>query len=360
MKRRALIVGVTGIALLAPAAAYGFWTVAVTPGSTTATAASGVLAPAATATTRSSTAIDVTAAAPSGSGVIPTSYRVQRNGATLTGCDSLAFQQTCSDNGLSAGTSYTYTVLGRVGTQWVSTATAVSATTTAAPLWVWSRAGTSTITTGQTSTWTVLFSQPVSGELATAFQITGAGSAAASVASVTPSGPTPSTTWTVTSTPASGTGSLRLDLKTKAGIVDSGGSGLGDATFPISGGASATVTVNAPAPSNPSSTVAITGVSHQGSSGFYTFTGTSVGTGTVTVTASATYTAATCALGSVEGSSTASSGGGTWTVDKVTLTAGTTYYVRASVAGTAPASSPIYAVTAPTATNANAALTPVC
>lgn len=359
MKRRALIVGVTGIALLAPAAAYGFWTVAVTPGSTTATAASGVLAPVATATTRSSTAIDVTATAPSGSGVIPTSYRVQRNGATLTGCDSLAFQQTCSDNGLSAGTSYTYTVLGRVGTQWVSTATAVSATTTAAPLWVSSLASTSTITTGQATTWTVHFSQPVSGVSATAFQITGTGGATASIASVSPGGSTPTTTWMVTSDAASGTGSLRLDLKTKAGIVDSGGSGLGDATFPISGGDSATVTVNASAPSNPSSTVAITGVSHQGSSGFYTFTGTSVSTGTVTVTASTTYTAATCALGSTVDNVSAS-GGSTWTVDKVTLTAGTTYYVRASVAGTAPASSPIYAVTAPTATNANAALSPVC
>lgn len=356
MKRRALIVGVAVTALLTPAAAFGVWTVTVTPGTTTASAATQVLSPTAKATTRSSTAIDVTATAPSGSGVVPTSYRVQRNGTTVSGCDSLGFSQTCSDTGLNPGTSYTYAVLGRVGTQWVSSATTVSTATTAAPQWVSTSAGASTITTGQSVTWTVVFSQPVSGVAAAAFQVTGTGGATAPIASVSPSGSAPATTWTVTSGASTGTGSLRLDLKSKAGIIDSGGSGLSDTSFPISGGSSATVTVNAPAPA---SAVAVTGISRNGNSSNYTFTGTSSGGGTITVTVSTTANAGNCSLGSALGTQPTASGS-PWTSGTISLTGGSIYYVRATITGNPPATSRIYAVTAPTTTNGSAATTQVC
>lgn len=357
MKRCALIVAVTGAALLAPAAAYGVWTVAVTPGTTTASAAGQVLVPAgAKATTRSSTAIDIAASAPSGNGVVPTSYRVQRNGTTVSGCDSLAFNQTCSDSGLSAGTGYAYAVLGRVGTHWVSSASTVGATTTAAPAWVSATAGASTITAGQGATWTVVFSQPVSGVSASAFQVTGSGTAAAAIASVTPIGSAPATTWTVTSGASTGTGSLRLDLQSKTGIADSGGSGLSDTALPISGGTSATVTVNAPAPT---SAVAITGISRNGNSSNYTFTGTSSGGGAITVTVSTSYTAAGCSLGTPLGTQPTASGS-SWTSGAISLTSGSTYYVRATISGTPPATSRLYAVTAPTTNGGSATTTQVC
>lgn len=358
MKRRVVIAAVAGTAVLTPAAAFGVWTTAVTPGTTTASAATQVLSPAATATTRSSTAIDIAASAPSGSGLAPTSYLVQRNGATINGCDSLAFNQSCSDTGLTPGTNYTYAVLGRVGTQWVSTATTASAQTTAAPQWSSTTTSPTTITAGQTITWTVVFSQPVSGVTAADFQVTATGGAAATIATLSPTGSAPATTWTVTSGASTGTGSLRLDLQSKTGITDTGGSGLANTSFPISGGTAATVTVNAPAPT---AAVAITGITRSGNSSNYAFNGTSSGGGSITLTLSTSYTATGCTLGTPLGTQpTATGSSSPWTSTTISLTGGTTYYVRATITGNPPASSPLYSVVPPTTSKGTATVTAVC
>lgn len=249
MSRRRIITAVAGLTVVAAAApALAFWSASAT--ATSSASATSVQAPSSvTAVAVSSTSIQVSVASLPTTGLIPTAFRVQRSGTTVSGCASLAVNDTCTESGLNAGTAYSYDVFGLIGANWVSSGHAsASATTTAAPALTSITASSSSIASGSTASWTVVFSQPVSGVSKSNFVVTQTtGSAGATVASASASGgTTPNTTWTVASNAVTGSGSIRLDLDNKTGIQDSAGTGL-STTVPASGGSSATVTVTAAA-----------------------------------------------------------------------------------------------------------------
>lgn len=68
-------------------------------------------------------------------GVSPTGYLVTRNGAAVpsgSGCYGTITTTSCSDTGLAASTTYTYSVKAKVGTNWTSVASATFSNTTVA------------------------------------------------------------------------------------------------------------------------------------------------------------------------------------------------------------------------------------
>ena len=86
------------------------------------------------ASATSSTAVQITWAAPS-SGPTPSQYIVRRTApTTATVCTVSAPTVTCNDTGLTASTTYSYTVQSLLGTNWSSAQSgAVSATTPSGP-----------------------------------------------------------------------------------------------------------------------------------------------------------------------------------------------------------------------------------
>ena len=68
--------------------------------------------------------------------------------------------------------------------------------------------------------WTVTFSKPVGGLTKQNFEIVSSGLNQPKLIQVSPSGGSPSATWTVTASTGSGTGTLRLDLVNATGITD--------------------------------------------------------------------------------------------------------------------------------------------
>ena len=107
-------------------------------------------------------------AAPS-TGVAPTGYLVTRNGAAVpsgSGCYGTLTTTSCSDTGLAASTTYTYSVKAKVGTNWTSVASSTFSNTTVATFVISSI--TSTNASGNTvgvmgvnDTFAVTFDNPV-------------------------------------------------------------------------------------------------------------------------------------------------------------------------------------------------------
>ncbi|MGN6472253.1 MAG: hypothetical protein ACTHK4_01215 [Mycobacteriales bacterium] len=340
MRRRLVVTTVAAAAALAAGPALAVWnaTASSTPTSAAAVGLSAVQPPAtATATVVSSTSIKIRVTAAPSSGVVPTAYRVQRGATTVTGCDAISINTDCTDAGLTAGTQYTYNVYGRVGANWVGTTPfQLTSTTSAAPALQAITAG-SAVNTGSPASWTVSFTQPVSGVTASNFSITPSG-ASATVASVTAGGGSPSTTWTVTSSNTSGSGSVRLDLANKDNIADSGGTGL-TTTTPVTG---TSVTVNA------AGSVAVTELDRSGNSANYSFKGTSSGGGTIALTVYSSYNTSTCSAGTTV--TTVNVSGSAWITGTIGLTRGSTYYVKA-VMSSPSAASPVYSIVAGSASN---------
>jgi hypothetical protein len=335
MRRKIVLAAVAGAAALGAGPAFAYWSVAVSATSTTASsvALSTISAPTngnVAATVISSTEVDIKVTAAPSTGTIPTAYQVKRVSPASTVCDSIQVNAVCHDANLNAGTAYFYQVFGRVGDNWIGTSSlTVGNTTTAAPTLQAITAG-APVTSGSPATWTVTFTQPVSGVATSNFSMTGTGTASASVATVAASGGTaPSTSWTVTSTNTTGSGSVRLDLANKTSIVDSGGTGLSNTT-PVTG---TSVTVNA---SNKIHVASITASSAIQNPQHYrtTLTITVVDANAnpisgVTVTGSWSPTASTagCAATSASGQCTITTGNNdfnngtaeTWTVNNLSL-----------------------------------------
>jgi hypothetical protein len=91
-----------------------------------------------TATATGSTSVQVSWSPPGGASASPTQYVVRRTApSSATVCTVGAPTTTCNDTGLTASTTYSYTVEARVGTSWSSgQTTAVSATTSGAPTFI--------------------------------------------------------------------------------------------------------------------------------------------------------------------------------------------------------------------------------
>lgn len=197
MKKRSTIVATTGLtAALAVAMAgpaWAFWGV----GSTNAAGYAAVDAlstPSATTSEVTATNITFTVAAAAAGALKPTSYLVRRPGGSVTACsiDRSAAPGTagsCSYG--SAGSppeSGTYTVVGRLGTHWTSAATTVAVTvpsndTTPPDVTINQATGQVDPTTASPITFTVQFSEPVTGFTSGDVALTGTAGATTAVVS---------------------------------------------------------------------------------------------------------------------------------------------------------------------------------
>jgi hypothetical protein len=156
-----------------------------------------------------STTVHVTWAAPS-SGPTPGQYTVRRTSpSTATVCTVSSPTGGCDDTGLTASTTYQYTVQSLLGTNWVSSqSSAVSATTPAAPTLKVALAPTGTKTAG--TAFNVTLTATTNGTT-TNTAYTGSKTVTFSGPSTAPDGTAP--TYPATVTFASGVGTANINLK---------------------------------------------------------------------------------------------------------------------------------------------------
>jgi hypothetical protein len=81
------------------------------------------------------------------------------------------------------------------------------------------------------ASWTVTFSEPVSGLTNSNFSLVNSGLTVPSLTSTTPSGGAPSATWTVVASTGTGSGTLGLNLANNMNVADVATNGLSTATF---------------------------------------------------------------------------------------------------------------------------------
>jgi hypothetical protein len=132
--RRVVVAALVAVVVLGSTVAGAAWGPAGS-GSGRSTGLSLGLPTSVGASPTSSTSVQITWAAPGGSSASPSQYAVRRTApTTATVCTVSAPTTTCNDTGLTASTTYSYTVEARVGTNWSSgQTTAVNATTPAPP-----------------------------------------------------------------------------------------------------------------------------------------------------------------------------------------------------------------------------------
>ena len=198
------------------------------PVSSVASSSFGLVTSGLGGTAPSISSVTASAGAPSATWTVS----VSTTGATGTDSGSIGLNLTSTSgiadratNGISAslpvvGAAYTYD----------TTAPTVSSI---------NRAGTSPTRAGPL-TWTVTFSEPVSGATTSSFGLatSGLGGTAPTIGSVTASGGAPSATWTVTAsttgTTGTDSGSIGLNLTSVSGIADRATNGL-SASLPVVG-----------------------------------------------------------------------------------------------------------------------------
>lgn len=131
-------VGVAGVLIALASPAWAGWT-AVGAGAGMSSSAASLTAPTTlSASSATSSTLTLTWSAPS-SGPAASGYEVSRDGVVVAsgGCATATTRTstsvTCADSGLTAGTTYSYSVRSARGLKWlsVSTATATAATTPA-------------------------------------------------------------------------------------------------------------------------------------------------------------------------------------------------------------------------------------
>ena len=130
MKRTTGLIVTTLLLLLSPNGAFAAWSPG-SSGSGSATARSIGLPTSPLATALGASSIRVTWSGPTGGSVTPDQYVVRRTApTTATICTVSGATFACDDTGLSGGTTYTYTVEARIGTNWTSGQTGGTSTTT--------------------------------------------------------------------------------------------------------------------------------------------------------------------------------------------------------------------------------------
>ncbi len=155
MKKTASLVLILTVLLLSANGALASWSPG-SAGSGTAASRSIGLPTAIGATATGASSIHLAWSAPTGTSITPTQYIVRRTApTTATVCTVGGSTFVCDDSGLSGGTTYTYTVEARAGTNWTSGPTpGTSATTAAAGTFLVSVSGTKTAGTAFTATLT--------------------------------------------------------------------------------------------------------------------------------------------------------------------------------------------------------------
>lgn len=204
--------------------ALGSW---VLPGTGSAAQTAAALGTPSALRQSAATTSSVTLSWTAPSGPAPDAYEVSRNGVP-TSCTPVS-PTSCTDTGLTAGTTYSYTVTAALQ-RWRSRASATVPGTTTAPapadatppvVRSVDRAD-ATPTAAPTVTWTVVFSEPVTGVGTADVALVPTGVTGARVTGVGGSG----TTWTVTASTGTGGGSLGLNVLDDDSVQDAAGNPL--------------------------------------------------------------------------------------------------------------------------------------
>ncbi len=233
MKHRVGVLIVALVVLMSANGALASWS----PGSAGSGSGSGRaigLPTSALATALGSSSIRVTWAAPTGASVTPTQYVVRRTApSTATVCTVAGTVFTCDDTGLSGGTTYTYTVEARIGTNWTSGQTAgTTATTTFAPNFLVSVSGTQTAGTAFSPTITA-----TNNGVTTDVTYAGVKTITFSGPLASPSGTNPSYPATVTFVAGVGTPSITLYRAATATLSVTDGTRSGSTSVTVTSGA---------------------------------------------------------------------------------------------------------------------------
>lgn len=234
MKRHVGFVIATLVFLLSANGAFGAWSPGTTNGSGDGTGRAIGLPTSALASSTGSSSIHITWAAPSGSSVTPTQYVVRRTApSTATVCTVIGTVFACDDTGLSGGTTYTYTVEARIGTNWTSGQTSgTSATTTFAGTFLVSVSGTKTAGTAFSPTLTA-----TTNGVTTDTSYAGVKTITFSGPAASPSGTSPSYPATVTFVAGIGTPSITLYKAATATLSVTDGTLSGSTSVTVAAGA---------------------------------------------------------------------------------------------------------------------------
>lgn len=242
------------VALLGASAAYGAW-VNAGSGSGTSTSRAQGLPTATLATATGTTSISISWSAPTGGSVTPTQYVVRRTApTTATVCTVGAAVFTCNDTSLTAGTTYTYTVEARIGSNWSSGQTAgFSATTNSAGTFIVAP-GASTKTAG--TAFNTAITATTNG-VTTDTAYTGSHSITFSGPGASPSGQAPSYPATVTFVAGVGTASITLYNAETVTLTATDGTLSGGASVTVEAGAGSQLGYTSSSPSCAGGSVAV-------------------------------------------------------------------------------------------------------
>lgn len=226
---------VATIMVLAPQAAFAAWTPG-SGGSGTSTARTLTVPTSVGAAATSASTIHVTWAAPGGTSATPTQYRVIRTAPTSTTvCTVAGGVFACDDTGLTAGTTYTYTVTALVGTNWTSVpSVGVTATTTAPGPFLVTTSGGGTQTAGTAFTATIT---ATTDGVTTDTSYTGVKTITFAGPDASPSGTNPTYPVTVTFTNGVGTASITLYAAETTALTATQGARNGSTSVTVTAGA---------------------------------------------------------------------------------------------------------------------------
>ena len=253
MRRAATLVAGLLVVVLSPQGALAAWSPG-TGGTGTSTARNlGVPTSVAAAATGASS-IHISWAAPGGASPTPTQYIVRRTAPTTTiVCSVGGGVFACDDTGLTAGTTYTYSVESRIGTNWSSGPSgSVSATTTAPGPFLVSAPGTKTAGTAFNATITATTNGVI-----TDTTYTGVKTITFSGPSASPSGTSPTYPATVTFTAGVGTANIRLYAAETTTLAATDGTRSGSTSVTVVAGTATQLRYTTSTPSCATGTVAV-------------------------------------------------------------------------------------------------------
>ena len=252
--RRLLALGATlAVLLLSPQGALAAWG----PGSGGSGMSSGRSIGVPTSVTAASTgtsSIHVTWAAPGGGSVTPAQYLVSRTApSAATVCTVGSGTFACDDTGLTTGTTYTYTVAARVGTNWSSGASATASATTDQPAFLVS-VGSGSKTAGTAFTTTITATND---GVTTDTSYTGVKTVAFSGPAASPSGTNPTYPATVNFSAGVGTASVTLYAAASATLGVTSGIRSGSTAVTVVAGTATQLRYSSSTPDCSSGAVAV-------------------------------------------------------------------------------------------------------
>ena len=233
MRRTVALAVFMVIVIFGATAASGAWVPSSGGSGSSSALAQGV--PTSTAATGTGpSSISIAWAAPTGGSVSPTQYVVRRTAPTTTTvCTVGGVVFTCNDTGLVTGTTYTYTVEARIGSNWSSGQTTGFTGTTSNPTFIVAP-GAATKTAGTAFNTTIT---ATTNGVTTDTSYSGVKTITFSGPTASPSGQAPTYPVSVTFASGIGTASIKLYKVETATLAATDGTRSGSASVTVAAGA---------------------------------------------------------------------------------------------------------------------------